>query len=136
MLKTVFFVCAEGAVIDSETSRMSVFNIFDVVVTEGFPTYTGKIYVAAVLARDEDDPPAPKCVIYLSQAGKKLYEEEMTVDFKGGNRMSLVLNFSGLTISGPGAVRFELAYGADTIGSYEIHVRQTGETSMKKVSGG
>jgi hypothetical protein len=59
-MKTTFFACAQGAVVDQRTNAISLFNLIEELQSPVFPFVIPNISLAMTFQREADEPDQPE----------------------------------------------------------------------------
>jgi len=104
-MKLVFFALAENAIVDQKTNKLSVINILDNSITEGFPFLIPNLTAASILEKEALDEQNMHANLKI-----KFYDivmGEAVIDYNfidGSPRTRNMASISGLMIPSPGTL--------------------------------
>ena len=114
MIRVRILLAADSVVRDASTNRLSVFNIHEQFRPTGFPVLVPRFTVLAVLDREPGDPETVPCRLKIVLEPDVLFDQPVEVNFSGENLTRALMEFQGLLVPRPGALRvaFEVAGAA------------------------
>ncbi len=118
-----FMLCSEGLVLDETTKNATIFNLFDTITPETFPTVIPRIVVMSNVQRDRDEPDVIDLRLRVKLGDALLWEFPVAVGFQDKLRSNIVITLAGILLTGPGQLLFTLERGAgEVIGQYDITI--------------
>jgi hypothetical protein len=123
-LIVLFFGAADGAVVDQQSNRISIFNLLEELSAPGFPAMHTQMAIIAILDRTQDEPSEPQMSIRIVINQTELITTPIVPSFGEFTRARLVANLSGLAIPEPGMLRCELRLNDDVISTWNVPVRE------------
>ena len=133
MIKVKLAVCAEKAIREVGSNKISLIDIIETINSPGFPLFIPQLSCLFITERSQEDPKILSCTIRFSLDGKELNRVPGKINYEDKllNRFILVMN--GLVIPKPGALRISfLKENNSEIGFWEIIVKSTGKPKTKK----
>jgi len=115
---------AENVIKDSDTSNISVINIYEDLTVESFPIIIQRLTIIIFLEKQQDDPDIFNTKLKVTNNQETLLNHEIKVDFRGKNKNRAIIRFGGIMFPNPGFVRFTV-YDNDEkeICFYNINLR-------------
>lgn len=123
-MKTILLACAESALLDANTNRVSLINIHDELSSPQFPFLIPLFSVLAVTKRENDEEDECSCSIRISLGEQTILDAPVLVNYQGGDIHRSIVGLHGLVITGPGTLRIQLLHNALEIGEWQIPVKQ------------
>lgn len=123
------FACAESAVVDQRTNRLSLFHIMEEISSPTFPAAVPQLTVVVVMSREESEPSLANLMLRVTLTGldKPLVEGPMAIDFQGRLRTRGLGHIAGMPVLGPGLLRFSLHDGDKELAYWEVIVIQVSQ---------
>jgi hypothetical protein len=106
-----FSTCAQSVSIDQFSSRLSIFNVLEHVIVPTFPVIFPELTFVALVRGDDGElqsASSPRCTLRVFHSKRLLAMSAATIRFAGFPVVRLVFNFSGLGVTGPGDLDFQL----------------------------
>jgi hypothetical protein len=123
MLQARFFACAEMALRDADTQRVSLIGLIEDLRAAGFPLVVPRIAAYALLARDRGDPDSFPCTLALSLGGVSVGDCPFVLQFTAAPVTRALVHLTDVIIPGPGALRVSLSAADELIAGIEIPIR-------------
>ena len=120
----VLFTVADGAVIDQQTNRLSIFNVLEEMSAPGFPAMHSQLSIIAVLQKGPNEKEDPKLNIRISLDRSELVDFPITLSFEGVERSRFVGSIAGLLLPSAGTLKFDLRHRSRSISSWRVPVRE------------
>lgn len=116
-------IAAESIVRDAETNTVSIFKVLEEIATPGFPLVIPTMMVVFVLERDSDDADPQNPALVIWSGGEETSRTSISVQFKGKPRTRAFVRLNGLTVPGPGDLKFALEIAGSEKGAWSIPVK-------------
>jgi hypothetical protein len=128
-MRVEMFACAESAVIDQGTNRLSVFNFLEDIFAPVFPLAYPQATIAIIASREETEPSTFDLNLRLTSTVQEqpLLQAPLRIDFQSRGRARVLAQIAGLPVPGPGRLRFSLLTGDDELAAWEVAVIQVSE---------
>ncbi len=123
-MKLTLFACAESALLDANSNRVSLINIHDEIASPQFPFLIPLFSVLAITKKEAGDEDEGSCTIKISLGDQTILEAPVLVNYQGGDVHRSILGLHGLVITGPGALKVELLNNGASVGVWQISVKQ------------
>ncbi len=123
-MKVLLFLACDSTSTDRYSNRLSVFNIFDGVVSTAFPLFLPNLSVCEIFEREQGDGEKISLNLRISQGGAQVGDFPIEASFGTEERLRAVQNVSGLPIQGPTPLRFEVHRGGEVLATWEVPVRR------------
>jgi hypothetical protein len=117
-----FFLCAESAVIDSASNKITILNVIEELSAASFPGVLPLLTIVALFVRKKSEADKPAMKIVGSQNNKELFDIPISPPFQGKLRTRLVIGLQGIVLPGPGNITVSLNHKNKTIASWPIDV--------------
>lgn len=122
MIKNLLCLVAESVIRDAETNAISVFNIMEGVIAQGFPLFINKITFLTIWEKEPADTDKYNAALTIYLEGDKLIENTIIIDFQGNNRNRAIASINGVLIKKPGILEFELSVEEGPVVKYSLRV--------------
>ena len=131
-MELVLLVCAESAIVDSTTQRVSLFNVMEEFNSPSFPVIVPQLSLVSIFSRSARESETPVVQLRITLDGQKqpLFDAPISVDFRGHLRMRNLSNIQGMPISAPGLLKLELKSKKGALGAWKIRVNQIGQPPL------
>lgn len=132
-MELLLLVCAESAIIDSATNRVSLFNILDEFSAPAFPTIMPNFSLVGILTRKarEAQKAAVRLRITLDGQKQPLLDAALKIDFQRHLRSRVLTRMQGMPIPAPGLITVNLRSKKGELGTWNIRVNQIGQPTIK-----
>jgi hypothetical protein len=120
MIITKYSLCAETIVVDKATNAISVINLFDDLIPEGYPFLFPKITFLVVIHKEASDKGVYDGTVKITINGKELFSASTKVDFLEKDLYRFIWGVGGLVIPEPGILKFELLGVTDPSPFYQL----------------
>lgn len=124
-MRCLLAVCADSAVVDQSSNRLSLFNVIDSLAIEQFPVIFSRITPVFIIERDDGEAEDLEGSLVISMGGNELFRFPINATFAGRPRLRLVPQVQGLIVPFPGVVRSAFFQGEREIGYWEFPVQRT-----------
>ena len=108
MLSNLSSLVAESVSEDKNTSQLSIFNVLDSIMPEGFPLFLPRMAFFAIWTKEQSDPDIYSAIFTIRYLKKILVETRLDLDFSGSIVSRSIIRISGFTVPGPGKLIFSL----------------------------
>lgn len=123
-MKTVLLSCAESTLLDANTNKVSLINIFDELTSPQFPFLIPNFSVLAVTKREDGEEDQGSCTIKISLDEQIILDAPVLINYQGTAMHRAIMGLHGLVVSGPGILKVQLLYEETKIGEWLIPVSQ------------
>jgi hypothetical protein len=108
MIRSRYLICAQRIIRDAVDNRISVIDIFDDFVAQGFPLVLPRTSIIWVLEREAGDAQevAGTVSVFLNDA--RLQDFNINTNFLDQTKARAILVVAGLVITGPGRLSFRI----------------------------
>ena len=117
-------LCAEGIIRDTETNRISVFQIFEHITPEGLPLLFTHFKILVFIDREDKDPSEIKFNLRINLNKEKLLEKAVSVNFHDKKRNRTIINVGGLTIGNPGILQASIWLDDKMLNEYKVIINE------------
>jgi hypothetical protein len=131
-MEITLFTCAQSAVIDRQTSGLSIFNIYEELTAPVFPIAVQTFTVIMLVTRHGDDLENPNDVrfrIHLDQ--QLLMDAPIVPNFQGRRGVKIITNVGGMLIPRPGNMLVTVHQGENKLAEWPILVKQIGGAKIE-----
>jgi hypothetical protein len=115
-------LCGQNLIRDADTNNVSVINIFEGMIAQGFPLLMPTFAFLTILERENGDPRIHEGRFDIRLGDTVLVAGPMRVDFQDKPRTRTMLRVAGLVINAPGLVSARFFIGQDQLGEYHFEV--------------
>lgn len=123
-MKVVLLVCAESTLLDANSNRVSLINVYDEISSPQFPFLTPLFSVLAVTQKDDDEEDECSCNVRISLDDNEIFVAPVLINYQGTELHRTIIGLQGLVISGPGTLKIQLLFDGAEIGDWNIPVKQ------------
>ena len=95
-------ICAESAVLDQTTNKLSLFGIVEELSGAGFPGFIPNVFFVLFLKRKKSEPEKLDFKISVELNGTSFFSAPFSMSFQGKLRARAIANLQGVPIAGPG----------------------------------
>jgi hypothetical protein len=122
MIKPKLILCADYAMLDSQTNGVSVINILEDITPEGFPLFLPRLTILSILEKDPEDPDtvATRLVVRLNE--QQIFTAETPIEFQGKKRNRHITVLGGVPIPNPGPLTAVVLIDGNEIHSYTVEI--------------
>jgi len=133
MIRSKICLVADGVIRDAQTNVISIFNLTEVLVAQGFPLLIQKLSFFALWEKEPNDPNVHQGAFSVAMNDKPLMSQEIHIDFQENLRNRTIIVLGGLVIPEPGTLAFTLSLkdGAQARYVVEINAVATAEPSVE-----
>lgn len=135
-MKTVLVACAESALVDQQTNKLSLFGILEELSGAGFPGFIPSAAFVIVLEREPKEPSTFDLVLTIDIGGNKIFETPIKMQFQGLLRSRAVASMQAVPILGPGIMTFSARHGRKVLGSWSVPITQVGSSAFAPTDAG
>jgi hypothetical protein len=122
-MEVLLFACADSAVIDSRTNRLSLFNLVEELNAADFPCSISGLALVLVLLRSSSEPDETVVTVQSIQDGEIISSFSLPVQFHHHLRARVVADLDGLSARGAGIVELSIISSNQTLmASWKIRV--------------
>ena len=116
---------AEGVIRDAQTNGISIYNVLEAIIPEGFPVFIQKVVFFGLWERDNKKDTPNQCPAKLSIKldDEVLFLKDAEINFQGKLRTRTITTVNGLVVSRPGKVTFMLEPKDGPIATYDLIVK-------------
>jgi hypothetical protein len=116
MLRFELLVCAETLMKDPERESFSAINILEDFTAEIYPTFIPKFNILLVTSSLlEGQERIDNIDFYIKNNDNILYQNKISIDFKGKSKANTRIAISSLPIKEPGKLTVTFSYGNEKI---------------------
>jgi len=131
-MNVLLFTCAQSAVVDSRTNRLSLFNLLEELNATSFPCTISGLALTLVMLRTPEEPEEAFVTIQSTQEGRVLSGFSIALQFHRHLRTRVVADLNGLTAIGPGVIELSVLSPSQIImASWKVKVNQTFRTTSQ-----
>jgi hypothetical protein len=123
MLQATYLICAEAVIQEMETGNISIFNIIEEIVADGFPVFMQKVALFARLTRSLEDADNFQLRLRATMEQTQLGEWSIPAGFREKLTNNNIMRLRGLVVPEPGKIKFALLNGEVEIVSITISVK-------------
>ena len=123
-MKSILLTCAESTLLDANTNRVSLINIYDELVSPQFPFLIPLFSVLAITEKVDGEQDEGFCTIRISLGSQTILDAPVLVNYQGSDIHRSMLGLRGLVIAEPGVLRVQLLHNEEEIGVWQIPVKQ------------
>jgi hypothetical protein len=125
-VRILLFACAESAVIDQATNRVSVFNFLEEISSPIFPAAYPQLTIIIMSVRDDTEPSTFNYNLRVTLTGQEhpLLQGPLLIDFQSRHRARTLAQIAGMPVLNPGVLRFSIFDGESEIAFWETAVTQ------------
>ena len=124
MIKAIFTVCAQKAIIEKKTNNLSIINVIDQFNPVGFPAFVAELaYIVKTERNVDEDPDELELEIIIQQDEKILLNEKPKISFEDKSFNNLVITVGGLVVEKPSPLVFICKEGKNELSRYTIKVK-------------
>jgi hypothetical protein len=121
-MEVLLFTCAETAIVDGPTNRLSMFNLAEEFAGAALPGIIPSLAVIIALSRESSEPDNMPLSVACDMNGKQIFEVPITASFQGKLRTRVVANLQGVPITSHGVMKMLLKSKRKVIGTWPIIV--------------
>lgn len=130
-MKIQMLLCSKDVVIDQATNMVSVFNIYEDVVSPAYPLYVSPFTVFMVATREDSDPDSFQTSLALKLDNDSLFNNPWPIEFRGTKRVRNAVQFTMVPVARPGNLVVSLSMGNEILNSYIIPFTISGPIQAK-----
>ena len=131
MIRGKHFLCAEFVIRDAESNGISLINLLEQAVPQGFPALLPRLAVLLLLERDPGDPNEITYTFKVRMdEDPPLFEQSVTSGFQGQLSTRQIMIVGGLPIPHPGKLRLTAATPTQTLGDYVIPIQPPNQPTV------
>jgi hypothetical protein len=120
-MRLVTLVCCETCVIDQFTNRVSVFNIFEEILTPTLPIAIYSLATFSLWAREPGEPD-PEATLTIKLNDRQMMQAPIAIAFQDKPRCRNVFTVNGLILGEQGQLTVEVAIGDAIYGTWTAPV--------------
>jgi hypothetical protein len=132
-MNVLFLTCAESAVIDQQTNKLSIFGILEEFQGIGFPGIIPSVAIIVVLSRKKSESEAINLAFSIALNGNVLFEGPLKMSFQGALRARAVANIHGVPITSAGTMTFsarDKSKKNKLLGTWSVEVKQVAQIAQ------
>ena len=119
MPRLEYFIVSESIAIDSQTNRVSIFNVLEEIQSPGFPTLLPNTAIIAVWIAEAGDDQRDFQVVFSVAAPGENEPRRFPVNFRIPQaRARTVIQLVGYPVPGPGEIAFAVELNGQYIASH------------------
>lgn len=123
---TCYFGCvAEKAIVNQNTSVLSVIEIVEEIGAPFFPLVLPRVNAVFSFQREQTDPDSASLQLKASTADVTIVEQTFNVAFSGKEKGRVTFEFQGFPVPQSGLLVFVVSDGERTLAKWTILVKQT-----------
>jgi hypothetical protein len=128
VISAKFMVCAQDVVRDAHSGSISLFNVFEDLQTEGFPTFIQQFAALVFLERDVDNDPAEYRGRFEIRLGEQvIFNAEPAINFEDKRKNRQILKIGGVVLPGPGLLTARFLVDGNALSEFSISVTRRQE---------
>jgi uncharacterized protein DUF6941 len=127
------FAVAQSAVVDIATNRLSIFNIWDEIITPSIPAFVPSVTLAAVLKREENEPNEIEIQIVVTLNGHSVAQLPTGASFQEKLKTRLIVNMQGMVFTEQGVCEIAIRYGDASLAVWRILVNLIAQPQVQTV---
>ena len=130
-----FILCAESAVVDRTTNKLSIYNIIEQVSSPIFPAAVPMTLVAQFTrTKRENDQQKMKLTFSLDNMTKPLGEEQISISFEKKMSSRLIAYIQAVIIPQPGILSAKLEQRNRLLGEWKMNIKKLDEQIQDRKS--
>jgi hypothetical protein len=122
MMEVSFLLCAESAVVDSTSNKLTIINVVEELSAAGFPAVIPTLTIVALISRKKTEAEKPPMRVVATQNNKELFAIPINSSFQGKFRSRILVGIQGIVIPGVGRIMVSLNHKNKSLGSWPIEV--------------
>ncbi|MFN9092369.1 MAG: hypothetical protein ACK5V0_12940 [Alphaproteobacteria bacterium] len=121
-MKIVLFACSQQVIVDVSTNSMSLINVMEDQISEGFPMLIPQTCAVAVARREGGDPELVEARLqgYLDE--QLILDAPLSFNLSGSGGARSIAQLQQLVIPHPATLRFVLRADNKKLGSWETRI--------------
>ena len=123
-MKMILLACAELTLLDANSNRVSLINIYEELSSAQFPFLIPYFSVLAITKKEDGEEDEGSCAIKVSLGDEAVLETDVLVHYEGGEIHRSIISLQGLVITSPGTLKLQLLHNSSEIGYFDILVKQ------------
>jgi hypothetical protein len=120
-MEVLLVTCAESAIVDTPSNRLSLFNLVEEIAGASFPGILPSVAFVIVLSRKKSEANRVPLKVTVALNSTILTEVPYTVAFQGKLRVRSILTLQGIPILEPGKLVFT-AKGPSISANWQVNV--------------
>jgi len=125
-----FFLCAESAVVDSTSNKMTILNVVEELSAVGFPAVMPLLTMVTLLSRKKAEADKPHMNIICTQNNKPIFNVPIEPEFQSKLRTRTIVGVQGVVLPGPGTLTVTLIHKKKSIAAWPIEVLDASSAPM------
>jgi hypothetical protein len=117
-----FFLCAESAVVDSTSNKLTILNIIEEMSAVGFPAVMPVLTIVALFSKNKAENTKPRMNVVCAQNKKQIFSIPIEPDFQGKLRTRIIVGIQGVVLPGFGRMTVSLNHKSKTIATWPIEI--------------
>jgi len=118
-MKLIELYISEVAIVDSRENKLSLINVFENTIAEGFPLLIPRMTITLVFEKEDSESQFDGSIILLINE-KTLIEAPISINIAGINRTRSISTINALVIPEPGLFKVQIKSNTDTIKTFSI----------------
>jgi hypothetical protein len=127
MIAPEWMICAKGSALDRATGTVSIFEVLEGILAQGFPLFIQQLSVIVALKREHQDPETYNAQLNVTMGGQIIFEAPVDINFQGALKTKCIFTMQGVQIPSAGECVFRLSFpglpGA-AVAEFAIQVEQ------------
>lgn len=132
-MRSIIALAAEVVIRDAENNSISVFNILEGVVAEGFPMLVPRVAHLVLWEREAREGAVRQGRLSVHLDERQLFSQPLVIDFQQFFRSRTISIIQGLVIPGPGQLRFSLSIDDGPTAVYTVPISATAQAGPPQV---
>lgn len=128
MPTTALLVCANAAIVDSQTNQLSLIEVYEEVAAAGFPFVIPRFCMVWIKRRIKADPDTLDAEIEIYHAKQKVFGTPVAVVWGKSSTHRSIVMLGGFVVTGPGELECRANIAGKTVGSFKIPVTKLAAT--------
>lgn len=118
MINSDLMLVAERVIIDTESNRLTIFNLLEDLNVNQFPLFIPSLNVLNMLSKDDGDETILQCKLVLKLNDEELLNQPITLNFQNNRRNRSIVRIGGLMIPQSGKLLFEFYQNENLLATF------------------
>jgi hypothetical protein len=107
-MKLSYVALCERLIIDEQTKKVSIIDVFDTLNTIGVPFMAPDFVVFASFDKEQSEDTIYNTSLSITLNNKSVFEQPIPIDFKGKNKSRMIVRINQLIIHEEGNLMFKI----------------------------
>ena len=129
-MNTILVICAESAIVDQQSNKLTVFGVAEELSAAGFPAMLSSLTLVVMAERKPSEGDNFSFSIRISTNGKHIFETPYKLSFQGKTRARAIITLQQVVVTQPGTVTFAILKKQKVLGSWTIRVVDVSQPAL------